>query len=147
MSSFARLEAMASRSVDWLNGESFTLIPMKTSPNGRPTGDPDRLTITGRGVFDTRKAAPALQMGDRKASGGSDFRIALVDAVPELSVSRFHFSNGDGSPNPNHAMPRQGDRVRLDSRPGAPDYQIMSVMPDGHSRIVLTLSRGAHASA
>lgn len=146
MTNFARLEAMASRSVDWLNGETFTLIPMKTTPNGRATGDTDRPTITGRGVFDTRKAAPALQMGDRKASGGSDFRIALVDAVPELSVSRFHFSNGDGSPNPN-AMPRQGDRVRLDSRPGAPDYQIMSAMPDGHSRITLTLSRGAHAGA
>jgi len=139
MSIFGRLDEMTSRSVDRLNDEQFDLIPMSVSANGRPTGDDDRPTIHGRGIFTDNPSRPSLQLGDRKLNGGNDFRLLLSSRSLELSVDRRWFAFGDGSPNA-AAQPRQGDRVRLTDRSGSPVYQISSAEPDGHSRIVLKLT-------
>jgi len=126
---FARLDRIASRAIDRVNGVAFWVLPMKRAPNGRPVTDPERGQIEGQGVFDEAPDDVPLELGNRDRRG-NDFRYQVNAARYELSV--------DVSRYPDAQQIRQGDRLSLDD---ARVFEVTSVAPDGLSRLVLSLVR------
>ncbi|MBC6714788.1 hypothetical protein H9Q09_01130 [Aurantimonas sp. DM33-3] len=143
MNHFDRLERMASQTIDWLNGESFTLIPIQQAINGRAGRDQDRPIIEGKGVFEYTSIESGLQLGVRKSyREANDLRALQVGRQPILSVDRRVFDDVNGDPIED-ALVRQGDFVRFPEDQNLPDFDVVSAQPDGHSRIVIKLvSRG-----
>ncbi len=139
MNHFDRLERMASRTVDWLNAEEFTIIPMRKAINGRPDRDPTRPIIDGKGVFEFVSVESGLQLGVRKSyREANDLRALQVGRSPILSVDRRIFNDLAGDPIEN-AIVRQGDFVSFPKAENLPDFDVVSAQPDGHSRIVIKL--------
>jgi hypothetical protein len=130
MTPFDRLDRIASRSVDWLNAEDVELIPMAGRPNDRTAVDPNRPSISARGVFDQRSAPIGLQLGDRRQnSKANDFRAIVNGRHFEMSIDRVVYF-----PSPED-LPRQGDHVIARGR----RFTVTSVRPDGAARVVLNL--------
>ena len=131
MSVFDRLDRLTSRAVDRVNAIPFELTPLISTPNGRSRPDPDRSPVVGRGVFDDVAAEYGVQLGVRRSyREANDLRALQVGSDPQLSIDIRYF--GD-------RLPRQGDLVRLPTKPELPDFQVISAQPDSQSRIVLML--------
>lgn len=127
MSLFDRLQRTASRSIDRVNAISAEWRPMDRSPNGRARPDPVRPPASIRGVFDLRQRDAGIQIGNREAREGNDFRLQRNSSSIEFSMDTRQLGN--------RSAPRQGDRLTI--RDTA--YEIVSATPDGHGRLVLAL--------
>lgn len=135
MSVFDRLDRLTSRAVDRVNAISFKLTPRRSTPNGRPTQDPNREIINGRGIFDYETVEHGIQLGVRKSyREANDLRALQTGRGPELSVDRVYFPLGEQEP-------RQGDLVEFPDRPDLPAFDVISAQRDGLARIVLVLSQ------
>ncbi|WP_421983350.1 hypothetical protein [Roseibium sp.] len=133
MAIFDRLDRMVSRSVDRVNAIPFTLVPMVSSPNGRPTVDTSRTTITGKGILDYISVESGVQLGVRRSyREANDLRALQTGRDPQLSVDRVYFPIGVEEP-------KQGDIVKFPERPELPEFDVMSSQRDGMSRVVLEL--------
>lgn len=131
MSVFDRLDRMTSRAVDRVNATRFELRPMISTPNGRPSPDPSRPIVTGRGIFDDVAAEYGVQLGVRRSyREANDLRALQVGSDPQLSIDVSHFAGN---------MPRQSDLVTLLDWPERPEYQVISAQPDSQARVVLML--------
>ncbi|OXS99104.1 hypothetical protein B7H23_12935 [Notoacmeibacter marinus] len=128
MNPFERAERLASRQIDRAFAEPFTLTPMAGAPGGRRDEDPERPTVTGKGIFSNRTAEAPLELGNRDRRG-NDFRTLVRGQRITLSVYRDVFED---------ALPQQGDLVEMTNR--SRTYAVQSVSEDGASRIVLSLS-------
>ncbi len=129
---FDRLDRLASRAVDRVNKIRFILTPMKRTPNGRPSEDPERAPVDGDGIFDSLSVEFGLQLGVRKSyREGNDLRTNQIGRDPQISVDRRYFSAG--------WIPKQGDVVSFPDSDDLPDFDVVTSEPDGLSRIVLKL--------
>lgn len=133
MSVFDRLDAIVSRTVDSINAIPFIFTPMKGTPNGRPVLDTDRPIIEARGVFDYVDTEYGVELGVRKSyREANDLRALQTGREPHLSLDRRHF--------PTIGLePRQGDFFEFPSRPDLPRFEVVSVLRDGMSRLVVRL--------
>lgn len=126
---FDSYDKIAGDAVDKLNAELFILTPMKRSANGRSMPDASRSVVQGEGVFSNASIDRPLQFGNRRFRGSNDLRMLQTGRQPKLNVSREWFPE---------AMPKQGDRVEFEDEL-EPRYEVVSVQPDGHSRMNLML--------
>lgn len=133
MALFNRLDKLTSRAVDSVNATRFVLTPMKSTPNGRPSADPNRKVIRGRGIFDYVEMEYGVQLGVRKSyREGNDLRSVQSGRDPQLSVDMIYFPGVDEA-----AL--QGDLVSFPDEPHLPDFQVTKAQRDGMSRIRLDL--------
>ncbi|MDA5627781.1 MULTISPECIES: hypothetical protein [Agrobacterium] len=133
MALFNRLDKLTSRAVDGVNATRFVLTPMKSTPNGRPSADPSRKVIRGRGIFDYVEMEYGVQLGVRKSyREGNDLRSVQSGRDPQLSVDMIYFPGVDEA-----AL--QGDLVSFPDEPHLPDFQVTKAQRDGMSRIRLDL--------
>lgn len=133
MALFNRLDKLTSRAVDGVNATRFVLTPMKSTPNGRPSADPNRKVILGRGIFDYVEMEYGVQLGVRKSyREGNDLRSVQSGRDPQLSVDMIYFPGVDEA-----AL--QGDLVSFPDESHLPDFQVTKAQRDGMSRIRLDL--------
>lgn len=134
MAIFDRLDGLVSRTGDRINAIPFVLEPMIREPNSRPVPDGGREAIEGEGVFDYYELNHGIELGVRKSyREANDFRALQSGREPRISVDRRFFPTLADEP-------RQGDIVRLPSRPDLPDFSVTSAQRDGLSRLVLKLA-------
>jgi hypothetical protein len=146
MAIFDRLDRLTSRAVDRVNAIPFEFIPMRSTPNGRPSADPDRVILPSvlipfpRGIFDYYSVEYGVQLGVRKSyREANDLRALQVGRDPQLSVDRRYWPGPDWEP-------RQGDIIRFPSNLELPEFQVISAQRDGMARMVLMLAqRGSQA--
>lgn len=119
--------------VDEHYGEGMTFIPRLSTENGREGIDPDRENIEAVGVFFYPPTEFGIELGVRRSyREANDLRAMSIGRDPQIYVDRRYF--------PTTAVePRQGDHVRLNSRPELPTMRITSVQRNGLTRIVLKL--------
>jgi hypothetical protein len=129
MAIFDRLDRMTSRVADRQFAVAATVTPMRSSPNGRSTPDPERGEILCKGIFDEMPVTPAIEIGRRGRGGGNDFQTIVEGENYQFSVDKARY--------PDAANIRQNDKLILDD---ARKFKVDSVRPDGMSRIVLVLS-------
>lgn len=135
MAIFDRLDRQVSRTVDKINAIPFILTPLTSTPNGRPTHDPVRGEVRGKGVFDYYSSEFGIQLGVRKSyREANDLRSLQTGRDPQLSVDRIYFPIGQEEP-------KQGDIVRFPTRPELPEFDVVSAQRDGMSRVVLMLTQ------
>lgn len=133
MGVFDRLDAMVSRTVDTINEIAFIFTPLKGTPNGRPSPDPDRAVVEGKGVFDYVDATYGIELGVRKSyREANDLRALQTGREPLLSIDRKYWPALAGEP-------QQGDIIEFPSKPDLPRFEVVSVMRDGMSRLVVRL--------
>ncbi|NTD85489.1 hypothetical protein [Agrobacterium tumefaciens] len=133
MALFNRLDKLTSRAVDRVNATRFVLTPMKSTPNGRPSADPGRKVIRGRGIFDYVEMEYGVQLGVRKSyREGNDLRSVQSGRDPQLSVDMIYFPGVDEA-----AL--QGDLVSFPDEAQLPDFQVTKAQRDGMNRIRLDL--------
>lgn len=123
MSIFDRLDRMASATIDRTFGAAATCIPMRATPNGRPSRDPERGEILIKGAVLDEMPKAFVDIDGRTTAPVSGMSY-------ELSVDRHR--------NPEVVKSRQGDKIVMDD---ARLFTVDSVRPDGKARIVLVLSR------
>ncbi|MCM2435363.1 hypothetical protein [Agrobacterium rosae] len=128
MSIFSRLDRIASGTCDTTCAVRFEVHPAKASPNGRPGPDPQREIWDGRGIFDENPTDAPVEIGNRDRAG-NDLRTPVNGSRYELSVDRSRFRQTDTT--------KQGDRIWLDD---LRKFEILSVQPDGLSRVVFQLA-------
>lgn len=134
---FDIVEDVASMTLDIINAERFTLIPVDepAGPNGRRVISQTRVQIEGEGVFEYTSSEYGIELGVRKSyREANDFRAVSVGRKPVLSIDRSFFPTEDSEP-------RQGDKIVLPDRPdGFPTFEVMDCQRDGHSRLVVRLA-------
>lgn len=138
MAIFDRLDRTASRTVDAINAIPFVLTPQRSTPNGRPGPDPERVVVEGLGIFDYVSTEYGVQLGVRKSyREANDLRALQTGRDPQLSIDRKYFPIGVQEP-------KQGDLVEFPGHPELPPFDVISSQRDGLSRVVLMLAhRGA----
>lgn len=127
MSIFSRAERATSRMVDRTYSERFTFHPMRRSPNGRPGFDPERASWTGKGILDEQPVLDPIEIGKRDRSG-NDLNTLHDGAAFVFSVDLYRCRYA--------SQAKQGDVIDLD---GERRFQIVSIRPDGMSRVVWQL--------
>lgn len=128
MAIFDRLDRMVSRTADRQFSVSATITPMRGSPNGRSSIDPERGEMIVKGIFSQSPADHHIEVGNRSRSG-NDLRSLAHGNTYEFSVDTARY--------PDAALVRQNDHLLLDD---ARAFQVTSTQPDGLSRVVLILS-------
>lgn len=138
MALFDRLDRITSRAVDRVNAIPFRFTPRKSTPNGRPSFDTDRVIIEASGIFSYLSVEHGIQLGVRKSyREANDLRALQTGREPELSVDRVYFPVGEQEP-------KQGDLIEFPENPELPSFDVISAQRDGLSRVVLKLvHRGA----
>lgn len=127
MGIFSRLDRATSRVADRMHAVSAVVDCMKSSPNGRPEPDPDRGEIVLRGIFDEVSVHQPVEIGKRDGAG-NDLRALVNGTELQFSVDCARY--------PAAKDVRQGDWLTLDD---TRRFDILSVKPDGLSRIVFRL--------
>lgn len=127
MAIFDRMERALSRTVDQTFAMGFELHPQFSTPNGRPIADPQRKKWLGRGILDEAPKYDSIEAGKRDRTG-NDLHTIHAGQNIELSVDRHRY--------PLAAKAKQKDLVWTDDMRG---FQIVTIKPDGLSRIVFEL--------
>ncbi|MBY6239812.1 hypothetical protein [Methylosinus sp. Sm6] len=126
MSLFRDAFAAADADFDDNFGEPLQIIPVVVGEflrNATPATPP--LDVVG--ILDL--PTDILAVG-RERDGA---RSEVIVQTPFAEFALQHF--GPGAP-----LPKEGDEIVAPSRPGAPRYRVLSVKPDGVSRIICQLA-------
>lgn len=129
MSIFDRLEQTLSRTIDRQFANEFTCSPALRSPNGRPVADPNRVSWTGKGIFEENDVYQAVEIGKRERSG-NDLHTLATGHTFELSVDRVSYPMADEA--------KQADRITMSG--DLRSFEVISVRRDGMSRVVFQLA-------
>jgi len=127
MSAFDRLDRLTSKQADRMFAVSAYITAMTSTPNGRPSPDPERGEIWLKGIFEIAPAPTGVEIGKRDRSG-NDLMAVINGQLTTFSVDVNRY--------PAAKDVRQGDFLTLDD---ARRFQVHSVQPDGLSRSVLAL--------
>ncbi|MBB3999247.1 hypothetical protein [Aureimonas pseudogalii] len=132
MTIFDTLLAVADVAIANTAAEAFVVHPQLRTANGKPTPDPDRPVVHGRGIFELRAGrAGGVPLGNRSHNPRrNDLRMIATAPAPRISIAEYEL---DGM------TVRQGDRMDLTDRFPARRFGVVAVWPDGHGRVCLHL--------
>lgn len=132
MTIFDDLLAIADGAITATAAEAFVLHPQVRTPNGHPMPDPDREVVRARGVFELRAGqAGGVQLGNRSFNRKrNDLRLISTAPAPRISIAERELGA---------TRVHQGDRVDLIDRSPPQRFEVVSVQPDGHGRVVVEL--------
>jgi hypothetical protein len=119
------LEAFGDDMVCGVFAERLQLLPYASTPNGRPSADPDRDLVEITGV---------LYWPDEMAVAAPDANFRTKTAIPSARIAI------SGSQYPDLDI-RPGDFIKALDRPGEPTLKVGLVTADQRSLIVLEVSQ------